>query len=116
MKIGSINENKNFEKRISITPEIAKKYINLGFEVQLSENYGKHLGFDQKEYDQIGVKFISDDKKLIENVDIIIQMNLLDEDKSSLLKSEQTLIGVLNPYENKKQLDILVNRKVNLFS
>ena len=103
MKIGSINENKNFEKRISITPEIAKKYINLGFEVQLSENYGKHLGFDQKEYDQIGVKFISDDKKLIENVDIIIQMNLLDEDKSSLLKSEQTLIGVLNPYENKKK-------------
>ena len=49
MKIGSTNENKNFEKRISITPEIAKKYVNLGFEVQLSENYGKHLGFEQKE-------------------------------------------------------------------
>ena len=116
MKIGSINENKNFEKRISITPEIAKKYINLGFEVQLSENYGKHLGFEQKEYNEAGVKFISDDKKLIENVNIIIQMNLLDEDKTSLLKSEQTLIGVLNPNENKKQLDELVNKKVNLFS
>ena len=75
MKIGSINENKDFEKRITITPEIAKKYINLGFEVQLSQNYGKHLGFEQKEYNEAGVKFISDDKKLIENVDIIIQMN-----------------------------------------
>ena len=116
MKIGSINENKDFEKRISITPEIAKKYINLGFEVQLSQNYGKHLGFEQKEYNEAGVKFISDDKKLIENVDIIIQMNLLDEDKSSLLKSDQTLIGVLNPYENKKKLDVLANKKVNLFS
>ena len=30
MKIGSISENKQFEKRIAITPEIAKKYINLG--------------------------------------------------------------------------------------
>ena len=29
MKIGSILENKNFEKRIAITPEIAKKYISL---------------------------------------------------------------------------------------
>ena len=79
MKIGSVNENKDLEKRVSITPEIAKKYINLGFEVQLSENYGKHLGFEEKEYSELGVKFISDEKKLIENVDIIIQMSLLSE-------------------------------------
>ena len=47
MIIGSISENKDLE-RISITPEIAKKYINLGFEIQLSENYGEHLGFKKK--------------------------------------------------------------------
>ena len=48
MIIGSISENKDLEKRISITPEIAKKYLNLGFEVKLSENYGEHLGFKGK--------------------------------------------------------------------
>ena len=37
MKIASILENQNIEKRIAITPEIAKKYISLGFEVSLSE-------------------------------------------------------------------------------
>jgi len=116
MIVGSVSENKNLEKRISITPDIAKKYINLGFEVQLSENYGKHLGFKEKEYNELGVKFINDDKKLIENADIIIQMSLLDEDKTSLLKSNQTFIGVLNPYENKNKLDELVKKKVNLFS
>ena len=78
MIVGSISENKNLEKRISITPDIAKKYINLGFEVQLSKNYGKHLGFEEKEYNELGVKFVSDDKKLIENVDIIVQLNLLE--------------------------------------
>ena len=66
MIIGSISENKEIEKRISITPEIAKKYINLGFKVQLSNDYGKHLGFEEKEYTELGVKFVSDDKKLIE--------------------------------------------------
>ena len=116
MIVVSVSENKNLEKRISITPDIAKKYINLGFEVQLSENYGKHLGFEEKEYNELGVKFISDDKKLIENADIIIQMSLLDEDKTSLLKSNQTFIGVLNPYENQNKLDELVKKKVNLFS
>ena len=116
MIIGSLSENKDLEKRISITPDIAKKYINLGFEINLSENYGKHLGFKEKEYTEIGAKFISDDKKLIENADIIIQMGLLDENKTSLLKPNQIFIGVLNPYENKNKLHELVKKKINLFS
>ena len=116
MIIGSISENRDLEKRVSITPEIAKKYINLGFEINLSENYGKHLGFKEKEYTELGVKFISDDKKLIESSDIIIQMSLLDDNKTSFLKSNQTLIGVLNPYENKSKLEGLAKKGVNLFS
>ncbi len=116
MIIGSISENKDLEKRISITPEIAKKYINLGFEIHLSENYGSHLGFEKKKYSEVGVNFFNDDKKIIENSDIIIQMSLLSEDKIIYLKSNQTLIGVLNPYENKKNLEALVKKKINLFS
>ena len=116
MIIGSVSENRDLEKRISITPEIAKKYIGLGFKVQLSKNYGKHLGFEDKQYSDFGVTFIDNDKSIIENSDIIVQMSLLDEDKSSFLKSNQTFIGVLNPYENKNKLDKLVKKKVNLFS
>ena len=37
MKIISLSEDKNFEKRIAITPEIAKKYISNGFEIILSK-------------------------------------------------------------------------------
>ena len=116
MIIGSVSENKDLEKRISITPEIAKKYISLGFEIQLSENYGKHLGFEDKEYSEFGVKFHADDQKVIQNSDIIVQINLLDNNKNSLLKSNQTFIGVLNPHENKNILDELIKKKVNLFS
>ena len=44
MKIGSVLENQNLEKRIAITPELVKKYTSIGFEVNLIENYGSHLG------------------------------------------------------------------------
>ena len=50
MKIGSILENQTLEQRIAITPDIIKKYISSGFEVFLSENYGKHLGIDDEEW------------------------------------------------------------------
>ena len=116
MIIGSISEDKKIEKRISITPEIAKKYIDLGLEVQLSENYGSHLGFEDKEYKEIGVKFVSDENTLIQNADILTQLSLPEEDKTSLLKSGQIFIGVLNPYKNKTKLDELSKKKINLFS
>ncbi len=35
---------------------------------------------------------------------------------NSILKPNQTFIGVLNPYENKAKLDQLANKKINLFS
>ena len=114
MKIASISENQKIEKRIAITPEIAKKYISLGFEVHLSENYGAHLGIADNEYK--GVKFSKDEKEIINYSNVIVQLGLLSEDKNVLLKEDQTLIGVLNPYNNKEKLDQLVKKKVNLFS
>ena len=50
MRIASISENKKVEKRIAITPEIAKKYISLGLEVSLCESYASHLGIKDEEY------------------------------------------------------------------
>ena len=43
MRIISILENQKIEKRIAITPEIAKKYISLGFEVAIVQGYGELL-------------------------------------------------------------------------
>ena len=116
MIIGSIKENLSLEKRISITPEIAKKYINLGFQISVSKNYGFHLGFDDNQYKNLGVKIFNDEKDLINNLDIIVQLNLLSDDKISLIKANQTLVGVLNPYINKEKIDILSKKKINVFS
>tara|TARA_Y100001970_G_scaffold225748_1_gene278906 strand:+ start:1485 stop:2573 length:1089 start_codon:yes stop_codon:yes gene_type:complete len=116
MIIGSILEDQNLEKRVSITPEIAKKYVGLGFQVQLSQRYGEHLGFQKNNYEDIGVKFINDESDLIRTSDIVIQMGLLNDEKLSLLNSNQTYIGVLNSYQNKEKLNKLSQKKINLFS
>ena len=116
MRIVSLLENQKIEKRIAITPEIAKKYIALGFEVSLSENYGEHLGFDDNEYKELGVKIFKDEKEIINSADIIVQLGLPSDEKISLIKENQTLIGVLNPYSNKEKIESLAKRKINTFS
>jgi NAD(P) transhydrogenase subunit alpha len=116
MKIASILENQKIEKRIAITPEIAKKYISLGFEVSLSANYGSHLGIKDEQYKELGVLILKDEKEIITRTDIIVQLGLLDDDKSSLLKENQTFIGVLNPHDNKNKISDLVKKNINFFS
>ena len=81
MKIASILENQKIEKRIAITPEIAKKYISLGLEVSLAENYGSHLGIKDEEYKELGVSISKDEKEIITSGDIIVQLGLFDDEK-----------------------------------
>ena len=116
MIIASLLEDKNIEKRISITPEIVKKYISIGLELYLPSNYGEHLGFKDNDYKELGVKIFKDEKDIIVNSDIIVQLGLPTDDKLSCLKENQTLIGVLNPYSNKEKIDNLIKKKINNFS
>ena len=116
MRIVSVWENQANEKRISITPEIAKKYIALGLEVVLPENYADHLGIKDNEYIKIGVNISKNEKEIISSADIIVQLGLPTNDKSSLIKENQTLIGVLNPYNNKDKIDDLIKRNINVLS
>ena len=116
MRIASILENQEFEKRISITPDIAKKYLALGFEVTLSQNYGVHLGIKDEEFSAEGVKILKDENEIIDNADVIVQLNLMSNEKNSLIKKNQTLIGVFNPNNNKAKIDDLKKKNVNIFS
>ena len=116
MRIGSVLENQDIEKRISITPDIIKKYISLGFEVLLSENYGHHIGINDEKYLKLGVKISRDDNEILSSSDIIVQLGMLSDDKTSILKENQIIIGVLDPYNNKDKLEGLAKKKIKLFS
>ena len=116
MRVVSVSENKDLEKRIAITPEMAKKYLSLGIDLSISENYGNHLGFSDNDYKDLGVKVINNDKEILESGDIIVQLGLPSDDKLSYLKENQNLVGILNPYYNKEKLNNLIKKKINNFS
>ena len=116
MRIVSIQENKQFEKRIAITPDIAKKYIVFGLDLSLSENYGEHLGFKDSEYKDLGVKISKDIKEIINSADVIVQVGLPSDEITTLIKKNQILIGVLDPYNNKEKIENLVKNEINIFS
>ena len=116
MRIASTLENKDIEKRISITPEIAKKYIALGFEISLAEKYGEHLGFKDSDYKNLGVEISTNEKEILNKANVVIQLGLLSDENISNLKENQTLVGVLNPYVNKEKTLIFILDKFFILS
>ena len=102
-------------KKNCYNTETVKKYLALG-EFIFGENYGSHLGIDDKEYVELGAKFYSDEKEILSSSDIVVQLGMLSDEKSLLLKENQILIGVLNPYSNEEKLKNLSSKKIKLFS
>ncbi len=116
MIIGSISENKNFEKRISLVPDIIKKYINLGLDVNIEKGYGDHIGFSDDSFNNAGAKIISSKEEVIKNANILIQLDLIDENNFKSLNKEKILIGSLNYSQNKDKIEKLKSNGVNIFS
>ena len=116
MHLVSILENQKIEKRIAITPEIAKKYLSLGFKLSLTSGYGTHLGFKDEDYKNLGVNLLDNENEILKDADIITQLGLPEDEKLLLLKENQTLIGSLNTNVNKEKLENLKKNKINCFS
>ena len=116
MRIVSVSENYKIEKRVAITPDIAKKYIALGFELSISKNYGDHLGFKDNDYKELGVEIYDKEVDILNTADIIVQLSLLSDENLSYLKENQTLVGVFNPYINKEKIENLSKKNINIFS
>ena len=114
MIIGSISENKNLEKRISITPEIAKKYIDAGFSVNIEKDYGVHLGITDNEFLSVGCEIKLKDH-ILKSSDLVLQMNLPEKNDLDLINEKKILIGNFNSNNNKDIIDSLKD-KISIFS
>ena len=116
MIIGSVCENKNTERRISITPENVKKFISNGFKVYLEKNYGEHLDIDDEIFANHGAELYTDKEKILSKADILLQLNLPNENDLKHLSPNKNLIGVFDPIKNKNLISKLSANNINVFS
>ena len=116
MIIGSIKENINLEKRVSITPETAKNIIALGLSINLEENYAIHLGIEDKQYKEMGVNFFSKSEEVINNSSLIVKVNCPTDEEIKILKEKTILVGIFNPSKNQDKLKKLLKKSINIFS
>ncbi len=111
MIIGSISENKDLEKRVSITPEISKKYISNGFKVKVEKGIADHLGIKDEQFVKEGCD-LDTKENILKEADLLLQMNLPSEENLDNIKEKNILIGSFNLNNNKE----IINKYKNKFS
>ena len=116
MIVASIKEDINLEKRISVTPETAKNFISLGLSINLEKKYAIHLGIEDKEYEDLGVKFFNTSSEAINDSDLILRVNCPYNEDIEFLKEKQIIIGMFNPSKNMVILKKIIQKKINIFS
>ncbi len=114
MIIGSISEDKNLEKRISITPEISKKYISNGFKVKIEKGIGDHIGIKDEEFAKEGCD-LDTKENILKESDVLLQMNLPSDENLDIIKEKNILIGNFNSNNNQERIN-KYKSKVSIFS
>ena len=115
MIIGSLSEDKNLEKRISITPDIAKKYIASGFQILLEAGYGSHLDISDDKFLKEGCK-IEKKENILNQSDIILQLDLPEEKNLESFQNNKILIGNFNSSQNLEKINKFKLKKTSIFS
>ena len=108
MNIGSTKE-KNPEKRISITPDTAKSFKNLGLNIFIEKGYGESLGYSDKDYKDNGAEILNKSNEVLSKSNLICKVSFPTEKEFSLIKENSHLIvSNYNPEKEKK----FVNDKI----
>ena len=116
MIITSLKEDIDLEKRISLTPETAKNLASIGLSINLEKDYAVHLGIEDKDYENYGVKFFNNSVEAIKNADLILKVNCPNDEEIKSLKEKQIIIGMFNPSKNINILKKVLQKKINIFS
>ncbi len=115
MKIGILKETQKGEKRVAISPNIAKKLIEKGFEVLVEEDAGLTSKFKNLDYKEIGAK-IEKRGVVFKNSDVLIKINPFDEEDLKLIDKGQILMSQLFHKSNPELIKAIAAKGVSAFS
>ncbi len=116
MLIGCPQEIINGEKRVALTPSSSIELQKLGFKCQLQSKAGLNSQYSDEEYKIVGVKIIKSQKLLWQTSDIIIKVRGPEKEELNLMKAHTTLIAFIWPAQNKKILNELKKKNINVIA
>ncbi len=113
MKIGIPTEIKDYESRVSATPETVKKMVALGCQVLVQKGAGARASITDTAFENVGAKLVS--AKDVYKADLILKVRVPETSEINAMSAGSVLIGLLEPY-NLPQLNAIAQQGITAFA
>jgi len=115
MKIGVLKETQKGERRVAISPNIAKQLIGKGFEILMEEDAGKSSSFKNSDYEVIGAQ-IEKRGVVFKESTILIKINPFDEEDLKLVDKGHILMSQLYYKSQPELIKAIADKGITAFS
>ena len=104
-----------FESRVSLTLESAKKFLDKGLDVSIEKSFAEHLGSSEKDFEDLGVKVSSRDEGF-SNAEIICSVRNISEEELEKIKAGTLLVSFLDPFNEKSLVKKIKEKNISAIS
>ncbi len=115
MKIGILKETQDGERRVAITPKIAKQLISKGFEILVEEGAGEYSSFKDTDYAEVGAS-VEKQGVVFHEAQILLKINPFNEEDLKLVDKGQVLISKLYHKSDPDLIKAIAAKGVTAFS
>lgn len=115
MKVSIPKEKNDFERRVSVTPDVVQSLIKSGFEVYVEKDAGLNSYFSNDAYEKAGAKILSD-TTIYSDADVVLKVNAPSPSEISLMKKGSVLISMMYAATNPEVVEACAKAGVNSFS
>ena len=104
-----------FETRVSLTLESAKKFLDKGLNIYIEKSFAEHLGSSDKEFENLGVKTLDRDEGFA-SAEIVCSVRNLSEDELDKINENTLLVSFLDPFNEKSLVRKIKEKNISAIS
>jgi NAD(P) transhydrogenase subunit alpha len=113
MIVGVPKEKVAGENRVALVPELVSRLAKAGLEILVQSGAGQEAGFLDLPYEEKGARIESD---VFAAADILLKVQPPTIEEIGAIKEGATLIGFLQPYSNRTNIQALAARRITAFA
>tara|TARA_B100000809_G_scaffold235954_1_gene254570 strand:- start:16876 stop:17976 length:1101 start_codon:yes stop_codon:yes gene_type:complete len=115
MKIGILKETQKGEKRVAISPNIAKLLKAKGFEVLIEEDAGKNSSYKNSDYKTVEA-VVEKRGVVFKEADILVKINPFDDEDLKLVDKGQVLMSQFFHKSSPELMQAIADKGATAFS
>ena len=112
--IGIASETTSGERRLSVVPDVVKKYLGLGAQLLMQTGAGRPAHYPDASFADVG--FAADAEAVFGTADVVLCVQPPSPERIAVMKPGSVLLGLLQPWADAERVKLLQEKQITAFA